>query len=275
MSWAHMTMASSATLVVPLADPRRREAEALVQLERGHVADPHLQGERRRGHGDGVAGQRQQQAGADAGALLQRVDRDVRDVRRVGRQHQPAVADEASPDVGHQVAAGARDLVDLAGEHRGGPGARVHLLLDLQDGPHVAATHAADAHDEVVAGRRGPLREDLHEADLRADSRVTQLISASGSPQVERLHLAGLHPLLPQGAGVGQLHQRRGAGLGQPLLGELDPAEARADLLPVAERAVADEEGLLAGGQQLGRPGRRRGRPPARSSRCTPPGTCR
>jgi hypothetical protein len=72
-----------------------------------------------------------------------------------------------------------RDLVDLAGEHRGGPGARVHLLLDLQMARtwrrrmRLMRTTRSSLGEEAA-------REDLHEADLRADSRVTQLISASG-----------------------------------------------------------------------------------------------
>ena len=141
-----------ASLVVALADPRRREAEALVQLQRGDVADPHLQGERRRGHGDGVAGQRQQQAGADAGALLQRVDGDVGDVRRVGREHQPAVADEASPDVGHQVAAGRAAIWSISLAKTAADHGRGYTCCSIfRMAAHVAAAHAADAHDEVVA----------------------------------------------------------------------------------------------------------------------------
>ncbi len=144
-----------------------------------------------------------------------------------------------------------RHLVDLAGEDARRPRPGVDDLLDLQDAADVAPPHGADAdgHRTVrLVGQTGPLRQDLH----RADSRVAQLISRVRMAQVQRLDLRRLDPFLPQRLGVRELHQRRRAGMGQPLLGELHAAGTGTDPVPVAQGAVADEQRVLAGGQQVG-----------------------
>ena len=141
---------------------------------------------------------------------------------------------------------------ELAVEHAERPRPRVHLLLDAQDGAQVAAAHRRMRTCEVGAGRaaRAAPGDASRRRPLR---RVGPVDLGVGLAQVERL-----------AAPTGCTHSSRRAWawasctsgarrrVGQPLLGELDAADARRRLLAVAQRAVADEQALLAGGQQLG-----------------------
>ena len=93
----HITTASSVGPdVVALAHALGHEAEPPVQRLRAACADPHLERQRVVVPVDRLVGERDHQARADVLAVPLRVDRDRRDVRLVGRHHQPGVADDVA-----------------------------------------------------------------------------------------------------------------------------------------------------------------------------------
>ena len=62
-----------------------------------------------------------------------------------------------------------------------------------------------------------------------------------GLAEVERLEVPRVHQLLPQSVRVGELHERRRRGMGEPLLGELDSPQVL-ERRGIATGAVADQE---------------------------------
>ena len=78
-------------------------------------------------------------------AVPGRVDRQGGDVAVVGDEHQAAVADDASADPRDEVDAACRGSPARSRKRPDRPRPRVHLLLDAQHRPEVAAAHRPDA----------------------------------------------------------------------------------------------------------------------------------
>src|SRR5690606_6247213 len=90
--------------VVGLANADRDHPETSIERLRGGVGHPHLEGEALGAPIDGAGDELEDQAGADPGAAVARVDRHRRDVGFLSHAHQAAVPDDAAFGVErHQI----------------------------------------------------------------------------------------------------------------------------------------------------------------------------
>ena len=130
--------------------------------------------------------------------------------------------------------------------------------------------------DELVrSSSRGRAKRAQHAhraSRRRRRAASTQLICASGRRRYSGSDLPRVDPLLAQRPGVGELHERRADGWAGTA--RRSRSGAVDDLVAVAQRAVADEQHVVAAGHDVGdevvdvpHVGS--------TTRCTPPGTGR
>ena len=198
-------------LVVPLAHAGRREAEARYSSCAPRCSSRTSSVQAVQSRCDGLPGE----LGSSRVPIRWRraagCDGDVRDVRVVRREHHARRSRRVARD-GRRCSSGCRgatcsiSLWNTAGDHGRGYDT-CSITIDRGD---VATAHRLD--DEV--GEPSPTASDAeqHARSLtrRAPLAVTQLICASGRRRYSGSISHGLHPLLAQRPGVGELHERRG-----------------------------------------------------------------